>query len=386
MPRFPSQAAALLLAAFLPLCLAQPASPNPGLRDAALVACPSDPASLYLYGGYNGTAGLAYGNYLWKFNKSAVTWQLLLAYGMSPRVVGTNNPSAVWLPNPPAPPPSTIAEATPFVLGGESIYFARVAAGTRETFVNTTLVFDTNRQIWSVGPPLPIDVNQASAATLNGTAYLGDGYNGVWLQTRFSLVPPLMAWKPLQLATASNPPGKISLFLYSSSTELFAAAPSTGTGTVTGSPAGLGASTLSAVPVGPIAGGVTGVVVILLAVGAYVSWKRRRPTGSDVGGPKETSPVPDNTLADSPSAYDGEIAAPPPRIDLSLRGTPVVYRGLCNFQPRSQDEIGIKLGDENVVRSAFGDGWAQIDNLTMGTSGLAPLSAIGVGRDFHEGP
>ncbi|RKO82843.1 hypothetical protein BDK51DRAFT_38491, partial [Blyttiomyces helicus] len=88
-------------------------------------------------------------------------------------------------------------------------------------------------------------------------------------------------------------------------------------------------------------------------------------------------------LEDVPPAYVNKAPAPP-RCPLVPEENPApkTYRALCGYDPRRHDEIALSLGDEIIVRSQLPDGWANIDNLTTGTSGVAPLSAIDSGKDF----
>ncbi|RKO89970.1 hypothetical protein BDK51DRAFT_31408 [Blyttiomyces helicus] len=63
---------------------------------------------------------------------------------------------------------------------------------------------------------------------------------------------------------------------------------------------------------------------------------------------------------------------------------PTVSRGLCSYEPRKSDEIGVNLGDEIIIRKSIADGWLVAFNMTTKCEGIVPLSAIDVGKDHSK--
>ncbi|RKO87408.1 hypothetical protein BDK51DRAFT_25976, partial [Blyttiomyces helicus] len=158
------------------------------------------------------------------------------------------------------------------------------------------------------------------------------------------------------------------------------------TPTATPSVAANSSSTPSAAVIAGSAAGAA--LLVALAVIITLLFLRHRRCSVVPGGelPTGTRKLPPETIIFFAPQFRG-TARGPARQDSIQEDTPrsKVYRGLCGFQTRARDEVAVKLGDEIVIRSKLADGWAIIDNLTMGTSGLAPLSAIDVGKDFQEG-
>ncbi|RKO89980.1 hypothetical protein BDK51DRAFT_34957 [Blyttiomyces helicus] len=149
----------------------------------------------------------------------------------------------------------------------------------------------------------------------------------------------------------------------------------------------LSTSSSSGIPVGAIAGGVAGGIVILCIVAWFLllcRWSRKGspPALSEVpANPSQPHPeVPLTALATEPvpdvlpPAYDGHLVvfeeipaevARSPTSESPLFLIPAAagsssstssqstktYRGLCSFTPRKEDEIAIKLGDTIIVKS-----------------------------------
>ncbi|RKO91826.1 hypothetical protein BDK51DRAFT_42766 [Blyttiomyces helicus] len=285
-----------------------------------------------------------------KFNITTAAWQLLPAYGTIPRVAGTNNPAAVcvdstiyvvlpnntfvafslatsmWLSNPPTPP-STVGKAAPLVLG-ESVYFA--GGETDPAGVATLVVLD-----------------------------------------RGLIVGVRVSWRTVQH------PRHLMRRLHGNFFH----------------------------PLGAIADGVAAVVVIILAAGAYGFWRTRNPTILEVYGPEESSfALHLCSIAPGIRLRDRLRTDPPTKGGIGVTlGDEIVFgpraetssTTLAPFHRRNPPPIALNfavLPSRPTAcagiprRSAFGDGWTYVDNVTMGISGLAPLPAIEIGNDFRKSP
>ncbi|RKO88934.1 hypothetical protein BDK51DRAFT_52152 [Blyttiomyces helicus] len=170
---------------------------------------------------------------------------------------------------------------------------------------------------------------------------------------------------------------------------------------VTAPPSTLAGSASSSA--GVVAGWAVGAMVLTLVVALMGLFVRRRccngpakarsASTQEIPALVEIAPTSSVATAatgpfshDPPPVYIGDNDAVPPRSDQVVDDGPAmkVYRALCGFQPRADDEVTVKLGDEIVVIAKLAHGWARIENLTTGTSGLAPISAIDVGKDFAD--
>ncbi|RKO83353.1 hypothetical protein BDK51DRAFT_50023, partial [Blyttiomyces helicus] len=268
-------------------------------------------------------------------------------------------------------------------------------------------LFSLQSQLWTVTPPLKVATNaQAPSIAAVTTCSVVGSVLYIWVtgtpnqNSPFGLLHKLdleaLTWISGPTINLAAAPVISTSSVAATATPSFAAI-ATGASSVTASQPSTASYSLSAAKIAGIA---SAIVLVALATIFLILFLRQRadkaqllhgskiehaiaPTPEtfvDIAKVNEFAPSPATTgnvpvasapPADAPPAYeDGEI----PRL---------TYRGLCDFQPRSNEECGVRFGDEIIIRALSTSGWVRVDNITTGTSGLAPLAAIDVGKDFH---
>ncbi|RKO87156.1 hypothetical protein BDK51DRAFT_37456 [Blyttiomyces helicus] len=180
----------------------------------------------------------------------------------------------------------------------------------------------------------------------------------------------------------------------------------------------------SSVRTAAIAGGVAGgLVLVAAAIIATVCFLRRkrpvmRAVPTEIPANPLVAPVPNDIAerirapkaqigAEMPPAYIGyaepverpaEPTFAPKKSDemvdesgnklakkIDVQAPETVYRALCAYVPKRDDEINVKLGNEMIIRKVLGPDWVRASNLTDGTEGIVSLSVIDVGKNFVGG-
>ncbi|HEV3475682.1 MAG TPA: kelch repeat-containing protein [Actinomycetota bacterium] len=114
--------------------------------------------------------------------------------GDTPPPIEVAERSVVWRSLAPAPTPRT--EVAAAVLGDDRIVVAGGFAAPART-VNVVEIYEPSTDTWTPGPALPVEVNHAMGASLDGRAYIFGGFDAGGAPTTRAFVLEDDAWAEL---------------------------------------------------------------------------------------------------------------------------------------------------------------------------------------------
>ncbi|RKO93157.1 hypothetical protein BDK51DRAFT_42102 [Blyttiomyces helicus] len=337
-------------------------SPSPGpLRG---MACANVNGSVYIQGGRQ-EVNATFVNYVWAFNATSLSWAQLTVNGAVPgqpsaRGYGSMAAFGLW-----------------FVVAGSSFRLTKALGLKARRNGNTSdrqpfYFFNTITRTWSPTP-------NSAGVNLNPSASVPSASPSSTPSSTVSVTPtpPSSGSSGSTVPTAAIAGGVIGgarKIALGDNTELPVEE-------ILGSPALPPASTPASAP------------ATTASAAVYMAAPYPAPVDKNMPAPGQQYDI-----DDLPPTYSGFLT-PPPSGSGSNAGAGTsstssqvnvvevtIYRGLCSYEPRASNKVALKLGDEIVLKQAFGNGWVLVSNLSTRRDGIAPISAIDVGKDFQEPP